>query len=303
MSTPNPLEELARKATEHARNRRFGEAADTWCELLRQKPDVAEAWLELGKVLAASNKMSSAVASVREALRLKPGIEPAAQMLSHWRMHPSIRYAVHMERLGVDFVFDVGAHRGGFGQDLRKLGYGGRIVSFEPVSASFHALRDVAKDDANWTIVHAGLGKARDELEIHVSAADDSSSFLPGITAQMQKSAPQAKFVASEKVPVLPLDEVFAQHGAPGRKVMLKIDTQGYELPVLEGAQGCMDQVLAVYVELSTVPLYEGQALLPEVCSWLYARGFRIVDLEPYMMDGSTLRLLQVNALFTREPA
>ena len=41
--------------------------------------------------------------------------------------------------LAVDCVFDVGAHVGEYSTSLRRAGYSGDIVSFEPVSGSFRA--------------------------------------------------------------------------------------------------------------------------------------------------------------------
>ena len=55
---------------------------------------------------------------------------------------------------------------------------------------------------------------------------------------------------------------------------MLKIDTQGFELPVLRGAEGILQHVELIQAELSLVELYEGQAGYLELLNHLAEIGF-----------------------------
>jgi len=61
-----------------------------------------------------------------------------------------------MERLlasyGVDCVFDVGANTGQYAEGLRNLGYKGRIISFEPLSAAHALLIENSRDDPEWVV-------------------------------------------------------------------------------------------------------------------------------------------------------
>src|SRR3954466_12945604 len=59
--------------------------------------------------------------------------------------------------LGVTLVLDVGANVGEYGVLLRRLGYAGRIVSFEPVAANVEGLR--SRVDALWAVEHVALGR------------------------------------------------------------------------------------------------------------------------------------------------
>src|SRR5476649_785985 len=60
-----------------------------------------------------------------------------------------------MDALGIDLVLDIGANEGQFGQQLRRCGYGGRIVSFEPVEDVHATLSAAASGDRLWQIAPA----------------------------------------------------------------------------------------------------------------------------------------------------
>ena len=54
--------------------------------------------------------------------------------------------AMLCDNLGINCIFDVGAHYGEYALRMRKAGYTGRIVSFEPISVFCKAsLRNLAK--------------------------------------------------------------------------------------------------------------------------------------------------------------
>ena len=61
---------------------------------------------------------------------------------------------------------------------------------------------------------------------------------------------------------------------------LLKMDTQGYELHVLAGAEQTIraNNIAVVYSEVLFVPLYKGQAYFPEVYEHLVSRGFGLVN-------------------------
>jgi hypothetical protein len=83
--------------------------------------------------------------------------------------------------------------------------------------------------------------------------------------------------------------------------VFLKIDVQGAEMLVLEGATRTLqDVVVGVQVEMSLVPLYEGQSLYWEVDGFLRAKGFKCCHILPGFSDPETLHLLQYDGIYFR---
>ena len=79
--------------------------------------------------------------------------------------------------LRIDCVLDVGAHRGEYALLLRSLGFRGRIVSFEPVSAVYADLAAAAERDPAWETRRVALGSQDEKRTINVSKLSPLSSF------------------------------------------------------------------------------------------------------------------------------
>jgi FkbM family methyltransferase len=168
--------------------------------------------------------------------------------------HPAgTEYGGHLvellTRLRIDCVLDVGAHDGIYGSLLRQLGYTGRIVSFEPVEANFERLRRRAGSD--WTVVRLALGSASGEKRITLARDPMLHSFLQPNPYGLEALPDQIPTVGSETVQVARLDEVYDEYVRPGDRVFLKVDTQGYDADVLDGAGDRLADVLALQVELA----------------------------------------------------
>jgi len=201
----------------------------------------------------------------------------------------------------VNLVFDVGANIGQFGRSLREAGYRGRIVSFEPISAAWEQLAAASRKDSLWEVAtRAAIGNENGEIDLHVAGNSVSSSALP-MHERHARSAPESRYVGTEHVPLRRLDSMAMEYLRPDSITMLKIDTQGYEDRVLRGASGMMDRIVGLQVELSLVPLYEGQLLFENLLEQIKSAGFELWGLWPEFTDPQSGRLLQVDATFFRQ--
>ena len=84
-----------------------------------------------------------------------------------------------------------------------------------------------------------------------------------------------------EDVSVHRLDEVYADVVQDESSVLLKLDTQGWDLVVLEGATGCLEDVRAIQTEVSVIPLYEKMPTWIDSMSWIDELGFQPTGLFP----------------------
>jgi FkbM family methyltransferase len=198
---------------------------------------------------------------------------------------------------GIDVVLDVGANAGQYGEQLRELGFRGRLVSLEPVAEAFAELeRRAAADDA-WEAVRVAASDADGEITLNITDDSRSSSVL----ARNERFSDKAGWAPKESRPVAArrLDGLVGELLRPDERAYLKLDVQGYERHVLDGAGAALARFEAIELELSVTPLYEGQPSLTEMLPLLAERGFRPVCLEPILLDDDGL-LMELDGLFAR---
>jgi FkbM family methyltransferase len=217
---------------------------------------------------------------------------------------PGVSYWASLERMlvyhGIDLVLDVGANTGQFAIMLRKCGYKGQIVSFEPLLAEYEQLVRQAAKDPLWTVApRMAIGDIDGEVSINVSANSVSSSIAGMLDAHLE-AAPESFYVGSEKVPIARLDTLAGKYVPSTSRAFLKIDTQGYELQVLAGAKQLVPSLKGLQVELSLMPLYEGGGMFCETVRMINDFGFELYGLFDSFTDKRTGRMLQTDGIFFR---
>jgi FkbM family methyltransferase len=209
------------------------------------------------------------------------------------------RFVPALHTHGITAALDIGANTGQFAQLLRRAGFTGRIVSLEPLGDAFAQLSENAARDPRWTVERAAVSDAPGTVTINVAGNSVSSSVLP-MAERHAVAAPQSRYVATEQVPATTVDELVARHRLEPARTVLKIDVQGYEQAVLDGAQRTLSEFGAVRVELSLAELYEGQKLMPDMVQYLVSLGLELWHIEPGFSDPVSGRLLQFDGVFVR---
>ncbi|MEM6794096.1 MAG: FkbM family methyltransferase, partial [Acidobacteriota bacterium] len=185
-----------------------------------------------------------------------------------------------LERYGVEALFDVGANVGMSAQAVRRGGFAGTIVSFEPVSHLFSALEKAASADPLWEVENVALGAGPGRATIHVSGGHAGASSLLEMTENVRRHAPDQRVVGSEEIDVSTLDLMLEKHYPQGERCFLKLDVQGFEKRVLEGGSRALDRVVGIKCEMSVVENYRDETLMTEMFPYLYDLGFRLLHVE-----------------------
>jgi FkbM family methyltransferase len=209
---------------------------------------------------------------------------------------PTIEHGPALKGREFDCIIDIGANKGQFATFARNCFPQCRIVSFEPLDRPARIYNSLFRNDTRTRLVQAAVGTERGSLLIHVTAKDDSSS--PLAVGKLQTQAFGTVVIDTLEVPCGPLSD-YLRDDDLGQKNLLKVDTQGFELQVLRGAEGLLDRFSAIYCELSFMELYVGQSLASEVIAYLFHRQFSLVGVYN-ITSARNFGPLQADMLFVR---
>ena len=202
--------------------------------------------------------------------------------------------------LNVTCVFDVGANTGQYREFLRnEVEYQGFIVSFEPGRKAVNVLRDSSRGDARWLVYECALGGEGGIRAFNIMNSDLLSSFLEPDSSVTDLFASYNTVDHTEDVEVRTLDSVLAELRMQrdiGGGIFLKMDTQGYDLEVLKGADRSLSDIAAVQTELSCLRLYKQMPGYVEVLEALDKRGFQLSGLFPVNQD-TLLRIIEADCV------
>ncbi len=188
---------------------------------------------------------------------------------------------VHLRRFfdyfEIDCIFDVGANRGQYAQMLRNaVGFTGDIISFEPIPELADTLRTLAAKDRRWHVEQLALDREAGPATFHIMRESELSSLRrpsPDQPAVFRHDNSIARSVTVQRSTVaVELPRYQAQLGF--RRPYLKLDTQGNDLAVVEGAGAAIAGFVGLQTELSIKALYEGSAGLGDTLATLQGLGF-----------------------------
>lgn len=201
---------------------------------------------------------------------------------------------------GITTVFDIGANQGQFGGELRRDGYQGKIVSFEPIASAYSRLLRRSKGYRDWR-VHArcAVGAQDSPITINLSKNSGSSSILP-ILAEHTSAAPDSVYIGQETVQQVRFDGVFRDYIGAGERFFMKIDTQGYEQQVMAGAAQALQLVQGLQLEVSFFALYERQPSYKYFLDWAEASGFSLWSVHDGFSNPGSGKTLQADICFFR---
>lgn len=179
---------------------------------------------------------------------------------------------------------DVGASDGSWSRHACRHFPQSKFILFEPLAERQSALAKLGKRRGFFTVA-AAAGATPGTVEFAIDSALDGS----GVAAPSTQG--------TRTVPVETISQAVATRHVPG-PFGIKLDTHGYEIPVLEGAGEILDQTELLIIEAYNFTLTPGCLRFHELCAWLEARGFRCCDLADPMRRPSDGALWQMDLAF-----
>lgn len=219
---------------------------------------------------------------------------------------PESHLQILMENLDINIFLDVGANIGDLAYRLRQSGYGGRIVSFEPVKSNYTQLERMASSDPDWETFNIALGAEESTQTINITKTPKFASFYtPNQFSRQRFGNSQMTIQSTEEVTVRRLDNIYREivdDSAPQR-VFLKLDTQGNDLNVFLGAAGILDRISGLQSELSVQKIYDDIPDYIEVLQTYRSHGFEMTGLYPVSRDHDSLVIIEFDCFLRRRPS
>ena len=201
----------------------------------------------------------------------------------------------------IDVLLDIGANSGQFALDARHIGYKGKIISFEPLTAHHERLKMLASQDSQWIVYSYALGSESSEMNLNVYKDDSFSSFHSINEEAKQLFGVMVQLDHTEVVQVHTLDSIAEELGlSSDRRIFLKTDTQGHDADVLRGAAKTLNNICGVLTEATVSSLYDGSSTLEELSSILFPIGFVHGGMFPISYRPESLALIEIDCFFVR---
>lgn len=202
-----------------------------------------------------------------------------------------------INHFGVETILDIGAHAGGFAEKRRLLGYAAGIISFEPYAPSFAKLRVAAAADPRWDVHQIALGSSDGSADFHIFNGDNQLTSMRVLGSHAALFDSTITELNKIEIEVRRLDTLWPSLEANPTTTMLKIDTQGYDLEVIEGAGSLMVDIPCVLMECPVQAIYSGAPLFEDIAATMRSLGFELTGAFPiHRYEG--IRVIEFDCTF-----
>lgn len=190
-------------------------------------------------------------------------------------------------------VIDVGV---GFGTyPLYKAYPTANFILIEPLRDYEGAHKRILKD-YNCKICYKGLGNIEEKKEIIVDTNNLQLSSLKNRTSLTKSNHSLQK----RQVTVTTLDNIFSENQSIEYPILLKIDTEGHELEVLEGAEKSLQVIDTVIAEISIAKRFENSYCFEDIINFMKKNGFQVFSFLDIVHPKKELRTRFAEILFKR---
>jgi FkbM family methyltransferase len=291
---------------------RFEEALENYDRALAVTPDFAKALNNRGNTLRALERMDEAVASYDRALAVEPNLteanynraevqrelkrsqlpigrrdrSPTRQVTmlqvappavpnpnaEAWSQLPLFFSALKARGFAPKHIMDVGANHGHWTRAALNYFPESYYTLIEPQDYLKEHVHDLlARGDGKIQWIGAGAGDKPGILRFTIAYRDDSSSFA------ISSEDADARGFRQIEVPVVTLNEVTRTSSVPFPE-MVKIDAEGFDLRVIEGASELLGRT-DIFI-LETLIFGQGwENTLENVMTTMSRAGYHIIDI------------------------
>lgn len=185
-----------------------------------------------------------------------------------------------------DLIIDIGANSGEFIFNTKSVFNNVHVLAFEPQKQTFASLKTNTSHFKSVEIFNVGLGRKHETVNMFISEFSPASSIVNNeVGTQVQE------------IKIERLDD-YIDKIKKFKRILIKIDVEGYELEVLNGANDILSLANYIYIEVRPEHRKIGCSF-DEIFEFLKNKGWRYNGSYDNIFDNSG-ELLHFDALFTR---
>jgi FkbM family methyltransferase len=188
----------------------------------------------------------------------------------------------------IDSIVDIGASNGTWSVDAMNYFPNASYLAIEPLHERKFGLEDLYKTYPNFDYILCAAGE-KDNQEIQLSVSKD----LNGSTVDGSVGVPRT-------VSVKTIDAIVSKKKLLG-PFLLKLDTHGYEVPILNGAERTLKQTNAIVMEVYNFEISKHAKIFHEMCFHMDDLGFRCYDIANPMHRPYDSAFWQMDIFFCRK--
>ena len=219
-----------------------------------------------------------------------------AELYALWEQQQLTRF---INEYQIDCIFDVGANKGQYATMLRqKCGFKGLIISFEPMPDAAAIIRKNSENDPNWVVVEMALSDQEGETTFNLMSSHQFSSLGTPAHNETDIFENNNKIKETIKVKTNTLNNVFAQlqQEYQFKKPFLKLDTQGYDVLIIENGREVIQSFEGLQSELAVKKIYAESVYFCDAIKFYESLGFTLSAFVPNNV-GHFPRLIETDCL------
>lgn len=201
---------------------------------------------------------------------------------------------------GIKVILDIGANNGEFAEFLSTYFNARRTIAIEPLPGCATLIRQRNKAIKNLTVFECAVSDHEGRAVFFENAYAPASSLLPVSKIHSDEFPQTAGHQKEMMVAVRRLDDLI-DLGSLEKEILIKIDVQGLEDKVMRGGEKTFRSAKFVMIEMSLVPMYDGQPLFEEAHELLVNLGFRFSGIKNQVASPKTGQPLFMHCLYVNK--
>ncbi|MFC1667094.1 FkbM family methyltransferase [Candidatus Omnitrophota bacterium] len=189
-----------------------------------------------------------------------------------------------------NLIFDIGAHEGDFADICLTIWSNSELACFDVIEDKMEILKKRFSSNNKVKAFPFLMGE-ENKKEVALHLIDTGSSILEEHAAHN---------VPKKSYEMKTIDSIVEEFYKNRIIDILKIDVQGYELPVLKGAINSLNNINVILLELNLIDIHKNVSLIEEIVKWLSNRNWVMYDICGIHRRPLDNAIWQIDAIFLK---